>query len=390
MKRILIFGAGKIGRAFIAQLFSLAGYKIVFVDVVREIIDLLNGRGEYHVEIRDRLSKTIRIQKVRGIHSSDTKQIIELIADTDLIVTAVGKNALSSIAPAIACGIEEKYRRNPGSATDIILAENLRDAGNYFASRLAIHLPQGFPLAQHVGLIETSIGKMVPLMTEGEMSADPLTVYAETYSTLILDGKGFKNPIPEIEGIAPKSNIKAWVDRKLFIHNMGHALAAYFGNDKNPQLKYMYEVLEDKETETLTRNAMLESGEVLRAIYANEFSKQDLTAHIEDLIRRFKNRQLGDTVYRVGTDLHRKLGRSDRIATPIRYAMQYGLPYKHILAGYEAAMQFTATNNKLANPNDTVVTDMYRENGLAFVLQEISDLDPEFCLQEDSIKTIKV
>lgn len=380
MKRILIFGAGKIGRAFIGQIFSKAGYEIIFVDVETKIIDLLNARGEYQIEIRDRYPEIISVQNVRGIHASDTKQIIEEISSTKLIVTSVGLKALPYIAPVIAEGIHLKYEKKPGLSTDIILAENIRDASNYFSGMLTRHLPLKFPLSKQVGLIETSIGKMVPLMTEEEMEQDPTIVYAEAYSTLILDGKGFLNPIPEIAGIAPKGNIKAWVDRKLFIHNMGHALAAYFGNAKHPEMEYMYEILADKEIDTLTRKAMKESGEVLRAIYPHEFSKQELEDHIEDLIRRFKNKLLGDTVYRVGTDLHRKLGKSDRIAIPLQYAIQYQLPFRHILAGYKAAMQFTAKNNNLENPNDTYVTDMYREKGLAHVMREVSGLDPEMCL----------
>lgn len=391
MKKILIFGAGKIGRAFIGQIFGMAGYEINFVDVETKIIDLLNARGEYQVEIRDRYSETITVQNVRGIQTSDTKQIIREIFSTNLIVTSVGLKALPCIAPVIADGIHLKYEKNPGLLTDIILAENIRDASNYFSGILTQHLPQKFPLSKQVGLIETSIGKMVPLITEEEKTQDPGIVYAEAYSTLILDGKGFRNPIPKIGGIAPKDNIKAWVDRKLFIHNMGHGLAAYFGNAKHPEMEYMYEILADKEIDTLTRKAMKESGEVLQAIYPHEFSKQELEDHIEDLMGRFKNRLLGDTVYRVGTDLRRKLGRSDRIAIPLHYAIQYQLPFRHILAGYKAAMQFTAKNNNLENPNDTYVTDMYRDKGLPHVMREVSGLDPEMCLgrrNRDSLRSL--
>jgi mannitol-1-phosphate 5-dehydrogenase len=382
MKKILIFGAGKIGRAFIGQLFSVAGYEVVFVDVSMELINLLNARGNYKVKIRDRHSVTITVRNVRGINASDTKQVAEEIAATDLIATSAGLKALPDIAASVAEGILLKYRRNPGLVTDIILAENLRGAGKYFSDLLAEYLPPGFPLSHQAGLIETSIGKMVPLMTEKEAAEDPAMVYAEAYSTLIVDGRGFMNPIPEVEGIAPKENIKAWVDRKLFIHNMGHALAAYFGNAKHPEMEYMYEILADKEIETLTRNAMMESGEILRAIYPLEFSKQEIVDHIEDLIRRFKNRLLGDTVYRVGTDLQRKLGKSDRMAIPLTHAIQYQLPFRHILSGYMAAMQFSAKNNNAYNPSDTYVTDLFREKGVACVMREISGLDPELYLKE--------
>ena len=36
-RKIVIFGAGKIGRSFIGQLFGCGGYKVVFIDVDQAI-----------------------------------------------------------------------------------------------------------------------------------------------------------------------------------------------------------------------------------------------------------------------------------------------------------------------------------------------------------------
>ena len=111
----------------------------------------------------------------------------------------------------------------------------MREAGDFMKEQLIKNLPSDFPIEKLVGLIETSIGKMVPIMPLAELEKDPLVVFAEPYNTLILDGKGFKSPIPEIKGLAPKNNIKAWVDRKAFIHNLGHATAAYYGFSSAPR-----------------------------------------------------------------------------------------------------------------------------------------------------------
>ena len=41
--------------------------------------------------------------------------------------------------------------------------------------------------------------------------------------------------------------MKAWVDRKAFIHNLGHATAAYSWSSRNiPEATFMYEVLGDE------------------------------------------------------------------------------------------------------------------------------------------------
>jgi mannitol-1-phosphate 5-dehydrogenase len=94
-----------------------------------------------------------------------------------------------------------------------------------------------------------------------------LQVFAEPYNTLILDKKGFKNNIPDIPGLSPKKNIRAWVDRKLFIHNLGHASAAYAGHLFNPEFTYVYEALAVPEIHSLVRETMLQSANLLLIRY---------------------------------------------------------------------------------------------------------------------------
>ena len=76
----------------------------------------------------------------------------------------------------------------------------MRSAADFTREQLIKNLPPGFPVDSYVGLIETSIGKMVPIMPLAEVEKDPLVVFAEPYNTLILDGKGFKSPIPDVKG----------------------------------------------------------------------------------------------------------------------------------------------------------------------------------------------
>jgi len=65
--KLVQFGAGNIGRSFIGQLFSRAGYEVVFADVVPEVIRLLNERRRYRVEIKDDPPGTIWVENVRAV-----------------------------------------------------------------------------------------------------------------------------------------------------------------------------------------------------------------------------------------------------------------------------------------------------------------------------------
>jgi mannitol-1-phosphate 5-dehydrogenase len=184
----------------------------------------------------------------------------------------------------------------------------------------------------------------VPIMPAQLSGSDPLLVFAEPYNTLILDKKGFKNPLPYVPELAPKENMSAWVDRKSFIHNLGHAAAAYYGFSRYPELSYLHEVMAKPDVHRTARETMLQSADILIRHYPGEFTIESLTEHIDDLLQRFSNKALGDTVYRVGQDLYRKLSPEDRLVAPLKLALKYRMPYDKILNIIVCAMSFRAVD----------------------------------------------
>jgi mannitol-1-phosphate 5-dehydrogenase len=339
-RKIVIFGAGRIGRSFIGQLFGNAGYLLLFVDIDPVVVTRLNKQQSYRVIIKGEKEEEIIIRNVQAILVSDTQQVAEAVSSAGILAISVGKNAIEKIIPVIASGLLLRYRQNPDCPLDIIIAENMREAGNFIKDLLGKYLPADYPFEKLVGLIETSIGKMVPIMTQAELDKDPLMICAEPYNTLILDGKGFKSPIPDIKGVAPKNNIKAWVDCKAFIHNLGHTTAAWFGYFKHPEAIFIYEVLNDMEVYSFTREVMIQSADTLCVAYKEDFASSDLEEHIDDLLMRFRNKALKDTVYRVGHDLIRKLGYDDRFAGAIHLANRYGTASDKILKAMSYGLFF--------------------------------------------------
>ena len=225
-------------------------------------------------------------------------------------------------------------------------------------------------------MIETSIGKMVPIMLKKDMEADILQVFAEPYNNLILDKKAFKNSIPAIEGLSPKENMKAWVDRKLFIHNLGHATTAYIGYKYNPNFIFLYEALDVPVIKNKVRETMLQSAAILLKKYPDEFTLISLIEHTDDLIFRFQNRALGDTIYRVGCDLKRKLSAEDRLAGAIHLALELKMPYNKILDAFVDGCGFKATDESGNRLKDDVdFSEKYEKNGIEWVLTEIAGFD---------------
>ncbi len=376
-RSILIFGAGKIGRSFIGQLFGNQSYEVVFVDLDRTLVEHLNRRRSYTVVIKETDGEErIKVENVRAIHGGDRQAVVDEITRTGIMAISVGKAALSAVAPLVAGGLMKREQQLPEMPLDIILAENMRSAGPFFRVQLKKTLPEDFPLDRQVGLVETSIGKMVPLMPADGLKEDPLQVYAEAYNTLILSRPGFRGKIPDIPEFALKDNMKAWVDRKAFIHNLGHATAAYSGHLEKPGATYMWEVLGIESVCSFTRDVMQESAEILLSAYPEEFSRSALHLHIEDLIRRFRNRNLGDTVFRVGSDLKRKLGSDDRFMGIIRMAQKLDKPHGKIVEAMAGGFRFRATGSqgKLL-PEDQLFRQLFLSDPEK-VLEEICGVDP--------------
>jgi mannitol-1-phosphate 5-dehydrogenase len=385
--KLVQIGAGNIGRSFIGQIFSRSGWEVVFVDVDVRIVSLLNEARCYTVVIKreGREDERRRIGPVRAVDGRNVEQAQGEIAEADIVATSVGKGALPKILPLIAGGLKKRFKAGPDRPLDIIIAENVRGASDMFRSAFSAELGAAYPLDSLVGLVETSIGKMVPIMREEDLRQDPLQLFAEEYETLIVDRKGFRGPLPDIPALHPVDVIAAYVDRKLFVHNMGHAAAAYLGYLAAPEKRLLAEALPAVE-ETVSR-AMDEAADALVKEYAGVYTREDLGGNIADLLFRFKNRALGDTVHRVGRDLRRKLSRDDRLIGAMLLCAGKGLPFGGIAGAARAAFRFAAADEGGALfPADARFREEYRldelppgslPRRLEPVLREICGLDKD-------------
>lgn len=369
--KLVLFGAGKIGRSFIGQLFSRGGYEVVFVDIFKPVIDALNECGNYNVIIKSEVESVMNIKNVRGVLATDEQEVIHEIATADIVAVSIGQQGLPAIMPLLAKGLVKRNSENQTLALDIIIAENLRNAAEYFKDELLPLLPANYPFNTMVGLVETSIGKMVPIMLKKDMEEDILQVFGEPYNNLILDRKAFKNPIPAIDGLSPKDNMKAWVDRKLFIHNLGHATTAYLGYLYDPNFIYLYEALTVEDIKKQVRATMLQAADILLTKYPEEFTYNALVEHIDELLYRFQNKALGDTIFRVGCDLIRKLGPEDRLVGAMSLAIEYKLPFDKIMDALIAGSKFRATDeNGNMLPSDLQFVKTY-DKGIVEVLTTV-------------------
>ncbi|MDR0450146.1 MAG: mannitol-1-phosphate 5-dehydrogenase [Treponema sp.] len=334
--KALMYGAGNIGRGFVGQAFAFSGYGVTFIDIADPVVNALNRDRRYPVRI---LSGSVYednwVEGVRAVNGRDAEKVSMEIAAADIMATAVGARVLPVIAPVIAAGIKQRFTQT-SAPLDIIICENLIDANKLLEELIMKNLNSGEIelFRKRVGLVEASIGRMVPIQTPEMQDGNPLRVCTEAYNFLPVDKEAFKGEIPKIANMVPCGRFDFYIKRKLFIHNMGHAVCAYLGMLKGD--KFIYETALQDDILFIVQNAMMESALALSSKFGVPLA--DLHFHIRDLLFRFSNKALADTCARVGADTSRKLGPRDRLIGAIGCCREEKVTPAFISAGTAAAL----------------------------------------------------
>ena len=356
--KALHFGAGNIGRGFIGKLLADAGIELVFADVNQVVLDALNARHEYPVHVVGEQAKVERVKGVSAVNST-SDEIITLVSEVDLVTTAVGPQILERIA----------RRSDNGNLRplNIIACENMVRGTSQLKQHVLKALPQQYHawLEQHVGFVDSAVDRIVPPSEAG--STDPLEVTVETFSEWIVDKTQFKGDLPAIPGMELTDNLMAFVERKLFTLNTGHAITAYLGQLAGHQT--IRDAILDEKVRAIVKGAMEESGAVLIKRY--DFDADKHAAYIQKILGRFENPYLKDDVERVGRQPLRKLSAGDRLIKPTLGTLEYGLPHDCLVQGIAAAMHYRSDQD----PQAQELAALLAEKGPQATLAEISGLD---------------
>jgi mannitol-1-phosphate 5-dehydrogenase len=375
MKSIAVqFGAGNIGRGFIAQLFHESGLDVVFVDVVPEILATLNERHSYEIEIAGPEAEFVPITNVRAIDGRDTQSVAAAIADCDIACTAVGAIALPHIAPNLAAGLRLRHERGRGSL-NVLICENLHNASELLRELVSENLfpQQRDAILAQTGFAQAVVSRMVPL-TE-RTASDPLAVRVEAYKRLPVDGNAIVGEFPDIEGIEPVQDFVAHVERKLYIHNCAHAVLGYVGYYHG--LRFGYEALESDMVRAVLDSVLLDTSDAL--IRRHGFDPAEQNDYVVDLLKRFSNRALGDTCFRLARDPIRKLAADDRLSGAARMCESEGIYPAALAKVIACALCFDA----MEDPSAVRMQDQIRVNGIKNALSELCSIEPSGRLGRD-------
>lgn len=371
MEKAIQFGAGNIGRGFIGYLLNKSGYKLVFADVFDNVIDQINEDKTYTIHVKDVENEDIKVEDVSAVNST-RDEIVDEITDSSIITTAVGPLNLVKIADKLAQGITKRYEEKSEKYLNIIACENAIKASEslkgYVYEKLEGEVKSYAD--KFVGFPNCSVDRIVP----PSKNENPLDVTVENYYEWNVEEAGFRGEIPQIEGMNLVENLEAYIERKLFTLNTGHASTAYLGSLKG--YGTIDQSINDAEIEEQVRKIMQESGEALIVKFG--FNKEEHFAYIEKIIKRFKNPYLQDDVKRVGREPIRKLSVNERFVKPINTALEYNLPIENLLVGLAAALNFRNEEDKQA----VEMQDDIENLGIANTIEKVTEIKDEKIIEK--------
>lgn len=367
MKAIQI-GAGNIGRGFIGELLAHSGFEVTFVDANNTVVELINELKNYTVHVLDNEKRDEKVENVSALNISDEK-LMDAILEADIMTTAVGVNILSKIAETLAKGIKNRLAKGVEKNLNIIACENAVGASEVLKEEIFKYLTEEEKetVDKYVGFPNSSVDRIVPPVSE--KMENPLDVVVENYYEWNVDRNGFRGEIPEISGMNLTGNLIAYVERKLFTLNTGHAITAYLGNLKG--YKTIEESINDNDIYEVVYHAMVESGDGLVKKY--DFDRDAHLKYIDKIIARFKNPYLQDDIKRVGREPIRKLSKGDRLVKPLLNSMSYGISTENLLLGVGAVLYY----NNPEDPQSLKLQELIKEKGIKGAVQEVSEISDE-------------
>jgi mannitol-1-phosphate 5-dehydrogenase len=324
----IIWGAGRIGRGALAEIFHLAGYHISFVVSRKNLSRLLKEREHYDIFNYGINSEryTVRIDDYDVIYIDDDSQLKKEIERADLIAVCVFPKAVASIAEKIS-ELTLPGRIKP---LNIFLCVNDINARNNFLASLPKKLPS------NTGLIETVIMRTVIDPTAEMKEIDPLSLLSNGYNEILFDKDSFKGRLPNIQNLKAVSKIGGLVKRKIYTNNMLDTLLAYIGHDRG--YVYIADTLEDPQINIIAKKSLDEIAEALCMEYG--FSAIEMKEWNDTVLRYIAHPLVKDTCIRVGADPVRKLSRDERLTGAAILCMKHDIEPLNIVYGIAHGLLF--------------------------------------------------
>ncbi len=289
-KHIVILGAGKTGRGFLAVLFHRQA-KITFIDRNPSLIAALRAAGSYRVRFFDNRPEEV-ISQYTAL-CTDDPNCKDILQKSDAIFVCVRPENCPAASDWLRGKISEK--------TCIFACEN----AVYPAALMGVLQNQTCSAA----VFATSI-----------QEPSSLNLQSENYPFLHVESADFAEPLYSIKGLRKEANFPLLMLRKIYTYNASSAIIAYLGAEKG--ISSYSEAACDPD---IARELDLFYPQINRALCLEyQIDPKEQEAFSQNARRKFENHQIIDTVARNAANPERKLKPHERLIAPAKLIEKHG------------------------------------------------------------------
>lgn len=375
----VIFGGGKIARGFIAQLLSRSGFHITFVELNGALVEALNEKGKYYVNVMGNPKESQWISDYTCIQLSDISGIAKSLKTADIVFTSVGGKNLGELSKIIGKAYGSLGPEDQKREFTIVTCENWKEPAGQLRDGILKELAgtkAGECFENRIGVSEAVIMRSGVEATEEVRRIDENAVSVTDFWELPIDRERMKGKLPVFQGVKYKENFSGFLQQKLFTFNTTNATIAYLGCLRG--IRLLWEAANDPEIAELVHKV---HGEINPAI-AKEMgiSIADQEAFSRKALKKYQDMSVTDFTERHGRDPIRKIGPSDRIVGTLRLAEKHGSACEGLTVTLAAALHYPVCNPE--DPTALMLKQMREEQGVDAVLAKICGIGPEERLAE--------
>ncbi len=348
-KKVVIFGAGKVGRGFLADLFFRAKWQITLVEVNPQMLRLLQKNNSWTIiRLKDE-NETDFISDVEIVDGRDNKAVASAIEGADLLCTAIGGGHLQKWIEGIQVPILNRLQKG---CIDIIFAENHSQPAQFVREiLLQRNIPNMDSLFPRLGLVQAQIMRSCIEPSKAQVEKyGPLTIRVQDHDTLPLDADSMVNSdvLLEVPGLKPTANFSLELTRKVFTYNAINAVVSYLGSLKG--YEFLADAANDTEIALIAQASGIEASNAL--IEAHGFVEVEQLKWATQALLKYQDRRIVDPIDRQCRDPIRKLGPKDRLLGPMLLAIDAGQSCPNLAIGFAAALAYDPSDEeKMRDPS---------------------------------------
>lgn len=314
MKKVLIVGAGRLGKGFLGEVFAAADWQVSFLDKDAAVIDeMKNG---YTVKIYG--VDSICTREVRNYDAylcSDKHKELSSFLEADIVMLPLYPDDLEDTFQYLLYDLKQQMQNTPDKKLDMVLLTNM----TYLTEKLCAYVKNLTDTAfytwfhEHIFLRDAIIRRSTDAADDKANRSVTLTSMAA--ASLLIE-QPLHTDLGNVQWMEPAKNVPTLKEIKIFTLNGPHAATAYAG------AYYGYEDIPTASSDPQISRFVEQVAQTINQVCMKEFHVTEKELENLSRIPKLKG-ELPDSVFRVGYDPIRKLGNADRLCGPLKLCLKH-------------------------------------------------------------------